>query len=305
MKRRNFLKMSAGGAAALGLASCWAAGGGAGGGQRPGLALYTVMGPLREDFEGTLRQVADIGYREVETIGTMGRDPAELRDLLGTYGLQARSQHMTPGGLYDVFDRIVKKEITLEQLTEAYLEQFNRAQTERIMAESIEYALALGQTYVVWPIVFKQQLSTRAKVLELCDAFNVAGKMCADAGLVFCFHNHAEEFVPVNGEIPYDIFLDETDPETVKFQMDMFWVSYAGVDPYHYLSNYPDRYRQAHIKDMTADRVGTDVGTGIVDFGRFLPAARVAGVEKWYVEQDKPADALASARAGYNHLMSL
>ncbi len=88
-------------------------------------------------------------------------------------------------------------------------------------------------------------------------------------------------------------------------QMDLHWTHYAGVDAYHYLTNYPDRYRQAHLKDITADRKGTDVGTGIVDFGRLLPAARAAGVEKWYVEQDKPADALASARAGYEHLMSL
>src|SRR3569833_2317242 len=80
-----------------------------------GLQLYTVMPLLQQDFEGTLAAVARIGYQEVETIGTFGRDPAELRALFDKYNLKAPSQHMVPGNLYEVFNRLTRKELSFEQ----------------------------------------------------------------------------------------------------------------------------------------------------------------------------------------------
>jgi sugar phosphate isomerase/epimerase len=303
MKRRTFLKASAAATAALGMVPSWA--GRLTGGWRPGLALYTVIDRLRVDFEGTLKAVADIGYRDVETIGAMGRDPDNLRELLADHGLKATSQHMAPAGLYAVFDQIVKGEITLEQLTREYLQHFNPTETERIIEEGIDRAQKLGQTYLVWPILFKQQLASREKILEMCKAFDLAGRMCADAGLVFNFHNHADEFAPVDGQIPYDIILENTDPAVVKMQMDVFWVTSAGVDPYRYLDRYVDRFRQAHLKDITASREGTDVGTGLVNFERFISTAMAGGVKQFYVEQDKPAKPLVSIRRAYDHLTTL
>lgn len=302
MNRKIFLKFLAAGVVSTGSPVQWAI---AGGYRRPGLALYTVIDALREDFEGTLEAVAEIGYREVESIATMGRNPAEVRAMLAKYGLQSTSQHMAPADLYAVFDKIVRNEITLEQLTQEYLKHFNRKEAGRITAEAIERAQALGQTYVCWPIVFEQQLTTEDRILEMCDAFNVAGKLCAEAGLVFCFHNHAVEFKPVAGKIPYEVFLENTDPETVKMQADLFWMTYAGVDPFDYLERYPNRFVQAHLKDITADKERVDVGKGVVDFERFLRAARGAGIQKWYVEYDKPPQPLESARIAYEYLTSL
>src|SRR4051794_32990692 len=107
MKRRDFLGASAAaaGIAAMGTSAVWSRLARAAA-QRPiGLQLFTVMADLEQDFEGTLKTVARIGYKEVETIGAFGRDPHRVRDLLDKYGLVTPSQHLVPGKLYDLFNQ--------------------------------------------------------------------------------------------------------------------------------------------------------------------------------------------------------
>src|SRR6266576_208355 len=88
-----------------------------------GLQLYTVMPLLEQDFDSALGLVAKIGYREVETIGAFGRDPAEVRDLLDKHGLRSPSQHMVPGNLYDVFNRLTRKELTLDEASRLWRQE--------------------------------------------------------------------------------------------------------------------------------------------------------------------------------------
>src|SRR4051794_4956752 len=107
MMRRDFLKATAAaaGAAALG-AACVRSGLARAAAARPiGLQLFTVMANLEQDFEGTLKTVAGIGYREVETIGAFGRDPHRVRELLDKYRLVTPSQHLVPGKLYELFSQ--------------------------------------------------------------------------------------------------------------------------------------------------------------------------------------------------------
>jgi sugar phosphate isomerase/epimerase len=267
-----------------------------------GLQLYTVMPLLQQDFEGTLKAVAAIGYREVETIGTFGRDPAELRALFDKYNLRSPSQHMVPGNLYDVFNRLTRKELTIEQASRMWQEIMSVDRVEPIMEECIRSAQALGQKYIVWQILWPEQMKTRQLLEKFCKGLNEAGRLAARAGHVLNYHNHAEELKPHDGVIPYDFILENTDPNLVKLELDCFWTVAAGADPARYFSRYPGRFRQCHLKDGTATGEVTVVGQGIMEFGPLLSAARAAGIEHYYVEQDGATEPMKASTQAYQYL---
>jgi sugar phosphate isomerase/epimerase len=270
-----------------------------------GLQLYTVMPLLQQDFAGTLRAVAKIGYQEVETIGTFGRDPAELRALLDECNLRSPSQHMVPGNLYDVFNRLTRKELSFEQASRLWQEIMSVERVEPIMEECIRHAKVLGQKYIVWQILWPEQMQTRALLAKFCKGLNEAGRLAARAGHVLNYHNHAAELKPHDGVIPYDFILENTDPKLVQMELDCYWAVAAGADPAHYFTRYPGRFRQCHLKDGTAAGAITVVGQGIMKFGPLLSAARAAGIEHYYVEQDGAADPMQASTQAYQYLRKL
>jgi sugar phosphate isomerase/epimerase len=267
-----------------------------------GLQLYTVMPLLEQDFDGTLGLVAKIGYREVETIGAFGRDPAAVRDLLDKHGLRSPSQHLLPGALYDVFNKLTRKELTFDEASRIWRQEMALERVEPVLHESILRARALGQKYIVWQILWPQQMQTRVDLEKFCRALNKAGELCAREGHVLNFHNHAAEFEARDGIVPYDFILANTDPRWVKLEIDLYWAVKAGVDPIQYFRRHAGRYRQCHLKDGTAGGEITVVGEGIMKFQPLIEAARAAGVEHYYVEQDGAADPLKASRQAYDYL---
>lgn len=305
MHRRAFLKYTAAATGGLMTGSALAARTGDGPHRPLGLQLYTVMAALEQDFEGTLKRVADIGYTEVETIGSFGREPGYVRDMFQKYGLTSPSQHMVPGDLYDVFKRLVNKQMTFDAASKHWRELMSVERVEPVMAECIATAKALGQSHVCWQILWKEQMATRALLERFCKALDRAGQLCADAGLTFNFHNHADEFERYDGVVPYDFLLEHTDPRHVKLELDLFWTVKAGRDPRELFKRHPGRYVQCHLKDGTAEGKITVVGEGVVQFAPLLAAARDAGVKHYYVEQDGAANPLQASTQAYNYLRPL
>jgi sugar phosphate isomerase/epimerase len=302
MRRREFLMTGAmvGAAGALGSRVILA---GAATTRRPlGLQLFTVMVSLEQDFAGTLEAVAKIGYREVETIGSFGRDPAQVREMLDRYGLSSPSQHLVPGDLYDVFNAFTQRRMSRDEIHKRWLQVMSIDRVTPIIEEGISRAKVLGQKYLVWQIIWPEQMATRDLMEQFCRAMNTAGEICAKSGLVFNFHNHSEEFKPVNGYVPYDLIVENTDPSTVKLEMDVYWTVAAKADPAAYFARYPGRYRQCHLKDGKANGELTAAGAGIVDFPAVLRAARQAGIEHYYVEYDRADDPMAATRQSYDYL---
>jgi sugar phosphate isomerase/epimerase len=267
-----------------------------------GLQLFTVMVPLERDFEGTLQAVAKIGYKEVETIGSFGRDPARVRELLDRYGLRSPSQHLVPGDLYEVFNAFTQRRMSREEIQRRWLEVMSVDRVTPIIEEGISRAKILGQKYLVWQIIWPEQMASRDLMEQFCRAMDTAGKICANSGLVFNYHNHSEEFKPVNGYVPYDLIVEQTDPKTVKLEMDVYWAVAAKADPIAYFNRHPGRYRQCHLKDGTADGELTAAGAGIVNFPDVLLAARRAGIEHYYIEYDRADDPMAATRQSYDYL---
>jgi sugar phosphate isomerase/epimerase len=157
----------------------------------------------------------------------------------------------------------------------------------------IERAVGIGQRYIVIPYLQENE-RTLDHYKRLVDTLNTAGEACRDAGLKMAYHNHNFEFEAVDGVLPYDMLLSQTDPELVDMELDLFWISYAGVDPLPYLKQHAGRFTMLHVKDLTADRKMAAVGEGAIDFAAIFAHAEQGGFKHYFVEHDNPVDAFAS-----------
>jgi sugar phosphate isomerase/epimerase len=241
-----------------------------------GLQLYTVRTLMAQSVENTLAQVANAGYRLVETAGTYNLSPADFRAMLNRHGLRSPSGHYP-----------------LEQVESG---------------DAINTALALRQTWVVVPAIPQPLRQSRDAYVELATRFNRLGERCRAAGLRFAYHNHNFEFETLGAPAPvYDTLLARTDPATVWFELDAYWAYKAGQDPAAYFARFPGRFALLHVKDGTAapERAMVDVGKGVIDFRRLFALSRTAGLRYAFVEHDQPGDALASIRDSHDHLARL
>jgi len=252
-----------------------------------GLQLYTLREELPKDLAGTIKQVAAIGIKEVETYDLYGRTPAEFAKILKDNGLTAPSGH--------------------------YMIKHIKGNWEK----AIEEAKALGLKYMVNAILEPEEQGDLDTYKRLAELFNKAGEQTKKAGIQYCYHNHNFEFKKYGNTTPYDLLLKELDPKLVNFEMDCFWVTHAGQDPVAYFKKHPGRFPLLHIKDMKDhpaatqekdDKIGmfAPVGHGTIDWKRIFAAAPTGGAKHFFIEQDfceqPPIEAV---RMSYTYLHSL
>lgn len=244
---------------------------------RIGLQLYTLRGEMAKDVERTLARVAEIGYRELEFAGYFDRSPAELRAIIDRLGLTAPSSHISLDATGSGFDRV------------------------------LDAAKTLGHRYLFVGWIPPEQRKSLADYREIARRLDEAGRRATAAGVQFGFHNHDFEFEPIDGRVPYDILLAETDPSRVVMELDLYWITKAGRDPLEYFERHPGRFPAVHVKDAKADaeRTMVEVGAGSIDWSRIFAHADEAGIRHYFVEHDNPADPFASIAASYRHLRDL
>ncbi|MEM9144501.1 MAG: TIM barrel protein [Bacteroidota bacterium] len=147
-------------------------------------------------------------------------------------------------------------------------------------------AHALGSSYITWPWMAPEQ-RTQDNYKRLSKKLNEIGEQVVDADLGFAYHNHGFEFDDLGGTYGYEIILQETDPDLVKLQMDMYWVIHASKYTLKELiDSQPGRYVMWHIKDMDPiSRDYTELGNGSIDYTKLLPDPIKSGLEFYYIEQ--------------------
>ena len=246
---------------------------------RIGLELYSVRDVMRKDPERTLAAVRAIGYTDVELLwsfGNFGRTPQQVRASLDHEGLRAPSAHVSPAVILVGWER------------------------------SLEIAKLLGHEYLIVPSFTEDTARSLDDWREWADKFNAAGAVARRAGIWLAFHNEPDHMKPINGTVPYDVFVERTDPSVVRLQLDTGNMIMGGGDPFSYLTRHRARYWSFHIKDVIADHSkDTELGKGIVDLPRFLAAIPDIAHKPVYVEQEGPADQLAAAKADYQYLAKL
>jgi sugar phosphate isomerase/epimerase len=247
---------------------------------RIGIQLYTVRQAMRQDMPGTLARIAGMGYREVEFAGYFGRSPAEVRALLDANKLTAPSTHL----------------------------DFNSLRGPELGA-TLDAARVMGHEFVATAWIDASLRRTRADWSAVAREFNRIGQRAKQAGLRFAFHNHEYEFVRVDGAIPYDILLAETDPAFVDFEMDIFWLTKGGGDPKAYFREHPSRFTMLHVKDSGGPPTHpqVDVGTGVIDFAGILrlDADQRHAVRHVFVEHDQPEEPFEFSRKAFTYLSTL
>jgi sugar phosphate isomerase/epimerase len=262
-----------------------------------GAELYTVRNVLPTAADQTLKSIAEIGYREVET------DHATLlriAPLFKQYGLKPVSCHIpTPliTGDWKAWGTITVR-TTLDQ--------------------AMEDVKSAGGEYIVMPYVRPEERGDPESYKQLSDKMNHTGSQARAAGLKFCYHNHAFEFGGAPGQRPIDILLSRLDREAVGLELDVFWVSVAGEDPVEMLKQNSGRVPLVHLKDKAkgapvvyeegkvARETFKEVGAGSLNFPAILKAAAAAGTRHYFVEQDQtPGDPVASLKQSYEYLRSL
>jgi sugar phosphate isomerase/epimerase len=241
-----------------------------------GVQPYTVRDALANDYTGTLKKIAEIGYQGIE----LGRPPegmtvAEQKTLLDSIGLQVISTHAG----FDTLD------FDPEDLCD-YLEEVN------------------GGKYVAISLRFHSKEDVLAKAKRM----NSIGEQFQKRGVQFLYHNHDWEFETYDGESILDIILKETDPSFLQLELDTYWVQKGGQDPSAYLAKLHQRCPLLHIKDMEAgeEKFFAEIGEGILDFKRIAKVAGDVGTKWLVVEQDSSRrDPFESLAISYRNLKAM
>ncbi len=256
-----------------------------------GVQLYTVRDILEKNPEATLKVIADIGYKQVETVGV---------DILEKHG-----------------DYIKKLGLTVKSAHIPYQSILDAQKSPMSFSEIVRTAEKHGLKYLVFPYVPNSARGGLDVFRKLATKLNAAGSTVRNAGMTFCYHNHAFDFQPIGGSTPLQEMLDNTDPILLKLETDVFWVSVAGHDPVEFIKKHANRVELLHLKDKEAGlkkRYNEDVphdafkalGKGSLDFKAIIEAGAGVGVSNCFVEQDyTPGNPLVSLRDSYQYLQKL
>ncbi|MCH7399690.1 sugar phosphate isomerase/epimerase [Belliella sp. DSM 107340] len=231
-----------------------------------GIQLYSVKENMAENASETIKSLAGYGYNQIEGFDGgkgifWGMKNTEFKNLTDDLGLDFVSSHVN----------------TYKDL-------------DRIAGEAGE----IGMKYLINPYVGAQKSMDDFK--RIADDFNKQGEICKKNGVKFAYHNHGYTFVDFDGQIPQDYLLENTDPDLVDFELDLYWVYTAGYDPLEYLAKHPNRFKLGHVKDKQSglDKSEPDgstlVGTGVLDFPSIIRKAKDNGMEYFIVEQERYVD---------------
>ena len=253
-----------------------------------GVQLYTLRTVLPQKPAETLKAVDAIGYREAEATFA---------------GLDAIWPALEGTRLKPVSIHLDSKLVTQGKEDEAH--------------RTLEGLKRRGFSYAVFPYLPPAERGGLDVIRAFADTLNRSGEACRAQGLSFCYHNHAFEFEPMDGSMPFDVLLQHTDKNLVGIELDVFWVSVAGHDPAEMLGKLSGRVPLVHLKDKargtpvmykeTVNRTAfQEVGHGVIDWPKVLRATESAGVAHYFVEQDQtPGDPVESLRQSFAYLSKL
>lgn len=244
-----------------------------------GLELWTVRDAMRKDPERTMAAVRAMGYTDVEllwSMGNFGRTAKQVRATLDSTGLKATSAHISP------------------TLVTTGWEQ------------ALDMAHELGQQTLIVPSLPAESSRTLDDWKRWGERFNVAGEKARAANLWLAMHNEPEHEKRIDGRVPFEVFVEATDPRFVRLQLDIGNMVMGGGDPHAFLERHKSRIVSFHIKDILADRsADTELGQGNVKIAEIIAAVPDPDRKTFFVEQEGPEDSLASAKQDFDYLSRL
>ncbi|PYO92081.1 MAG: sugar phosphate isomerase/epimerase [Gemmatimonadetes bacterium] len=227
---------------------------------------------------GALRtaRAAEGGHQEAEFAGYHNHSPADVRAILDRHGLSAPSTHVP-------------------------------FESDDQWKAALDAAKTIGHEYIVMPFIPAERRKTLDDWKNFAQVFNHAGQAAHDAGIQFAYHNHDFEFPKLDGQIPYDVLLQNTDPKLVQLEIDLYWITKAGQDPLAYFARWPGRVPLVHVKDSAGppEHKMVDVGQGKIDWKRIFAKKDQAGIKHFIVEHDQPPQPFEDIATSARYLKSL
>ena len=233
---------------------------------------------LEGDWKAALKQAASFGYTEIETGNYLGRSAEEYLSFLKEIGLRPVAGYIN--------------------FTDSESQVLNNID----LTKKLEMKIAV--TYWPW---FTGGPFSEDDCKKSTDRLNYLGKLCNENGLEFCWHNHDKEFIPMESGLPFDFLMNNTDPDLVKCELDIYWVTKGGADPLLLLRKYKGRYIILHIKDMAPGNTKDFEcpGNGIIDFSSIFREADSQGIKHFMVERDNVPDGIACLKSAAEYLKKL
>jgi sugar phosphate isomerase/epimerase len=247
-----------------------------------GLQLYSLRDMVnKQGIQAVLEAVAKIGYKNLETAGyndgkIYGLEPVDFKKRVNDLGMKCTSAHLG--------------------------QSYSKDKDTEVMAwwdKAIEAHYNMGASYMVQPSIGVNQNSPLDDLKLYCEYFSKVGTRTADAQITFGFHNHSGEFKKIGKHVIYDYLLENTNPEYVFFELDVYWCQVGGANPVDYLKKHEKRINLTHIKDEK--EIGA---SGTMDFKSIFKRMNANKMKDWYVEIEKYTnnDPLASAQQSFDFL---
>ncbi|HLX92513.1 MAG TPA: sugar phosphate isomerase/epimerase [Puia sp.] len=317
MKRRDFVKQSA----VLSTASLLLSSEVFGASrliEKVGIQFFSLPKMLDNDFEGALKMLSNIGYREVELYGPY---PFSTDAAKKSWDSVTPSLGFKGSGFFGHTAAEVKALMKQNNLTVPSMHT-DLDTLQEGMDQLAVAAHVLGAEFVTLPAIPEAKRKTLDDYKQMADAFNKIGEAAKKAGVKFAYHNHGYGLKVTNGKFPLQFILNGTDPSLVFLEMDLYWTTAGGADPIKLLETYKNRYRLMHVKDMSKKvhfsgdggdpkqwielfPYMTTAGNGVIDLKTILPKAKECGVKHFIVEQDMVDHPEIALKKSFDYLASV
>ena len=242
-----------------------------------GLQLWTVKAECAKDFPGTIAKVAKMGYKGVEFAGFYDCKAEEVRKMLDDNGLACSGSHTAIDLL-----------------------------SNENMAKTIEFNQTIGNKYIIVPWLDRQKLKTKEEWLAKAKFFNELANKTKSKGVRIGYHSHQGDFMPIEGEAPWDILFGNTSKEVIM-QLDTGNAMQGGADPVAVLKKYPGRSLTIHLKEFSATNKKVLIGEGDVKWKDIFSICESTGGTRWYIIEEEsglypPLEAAETSLKNYKKL---
>lgn len=282
------------------------------------IQLFSLPKLLEQDLPGTMAMLSKMGYKAMELYG-----PYPFSSEAGKKRWEAVIPSVGFSGS-GFFNRGIQefKKIVSDQGIAIPSMHTDLDTLDKNMPQLAEAAHILGSEFVVLPALPDDKRKTLDDYKKAADLFNKIGAEAKKSGIKYAYHNHGYGLSPMEGKIPLNIILDNTDPKTVFLEMDLFWTTAGGADPISLLKKHSGRYKLMHIKDMSKKvkfsgdggdakqwielwGYMTTAGNGVLDLKTILTTAKKNGVQHFIVEQDMVAEPEKALKLSHDYLAFL
>jgi len=277
-----------------------------------GLQLYTLGDLMINDTKGTLQKLASIGFKEVESAGSMkgnyyGYSPKEFSAMVKDAGMHWRSAHVLGAPFNPVqimrTAKTAEDSARIQKAMERFKDRPKMANLKENYQQLADEAAEGGISYLVCSSIPVENFD---EIKTAVDVFSKSGDACKKAGVQFAYHNHTSEFDEVEGHRPFDYILSNTDKDLVKMELDLAWATKANQDPVALFKMHPGRFPLWHVKDLDRTTKGpAEVGSGTIDFKRIFDNGKESGMKYFFVEQDGAPQPIQNVTNSYNYLKKI